>query len=150
MSWAKFLWSWDGRLNRLQFLLGCHGLGLVTILVSYILLPTLAAEDMVGAGYRVTERVSWVMTLSALPALPFQASMMVRRLHDLNRSGRIVVGLFAAACLVPLAIPVPDGYRAFFSWLGLLLGLVFLWMVLAPGVPTANNYGPAPAAGWWP
>lgn len=150
MSWGEFLWSWKGRLNRLQFLFGLHGLALVTFVLSYVLLPILASEDMVGSGYRATDRVNQVMMFSALPAIPFQASMLVLRVHDLDHSGWLVLAWFAAACLLSAMLSVFPDYRALLEWLGLLIALVFLWIAFAPGAPTANDYGPPPAAGWWP
>ncbi len=76
--------------------------------------------------------------------------MLVRRVHDLNRSGWIVLAWFAATWLVVAAYFALPDHRVLIERLALPIALVILWMALAPGDTAANDYGPAPAAGWWP
>ncbi|BEV72952.1 MULTISPECIES: DUF805 domain-containing protein [unclassified Paludibacterium] len=109
---STLLFTFQGRLNRGQLLIRLLGLAAFNLLMYGIIF---ALGHLAGSDTLV-----WgLMTLVAVPSILASLSLHVRRWHDLDRSGWHVV-----LNLIP--------------YVG---GLVFLYILLAPGSDGDNHYG---------
>jgi uncharacterized membrane protein YhaH (DUF805 family) len=149
LSWRDFLWSWNGRLNRLQCLLGVYCLGFLSTVAMFVVAPLFSDLASISGG--AIQILALAIFLPTVVALPFQASMVVRRAHDHGRSARVVLAwLFAAVVVAMLAeTPMIRG-TALEVFLVLPIPLALFGIILATGHAQANAYGPPPARGWWP
>jgi uncharacterized membrane protein YhaH (DUF805 family) len=149
LSWREFLLSWNGRLNRRQAALGLYGLGFVAMIAIFILLPIVGFPS--GGGYIVSQGGMFAIYLTQVVVAPFQASMLVRRVHDHGKSGWIWLAVLAAF-LVGLAFAELPGIRdtAFGIIVAMPIVLGFFWLISAPGDARPNKYGPPPRPTWWP
>lgn len=151
MSWREFLWSWRGRLNRRQALLGIYGVGIPATVVIMILIALFATPASNG-GYLLSQETSFIVRiLPNLAVLPLVASMLVRRVHDHGKSGRVVL-VWLAVAVVALMFASVSAIRdtAWEVLLMLPISLSFFWLLLYPGDAGANKYGQPPAPSWWP
>jgi uncharacterized membrane protein YhaH (DUF805 family) len=127
--------SFDGRLARLPFFIRGVYLSIAVIVVFVVAIPLFAAG---GIWW-------WLGMLAVVAALVLEgvgeASLIVRRLHDLGLSGyhAIWVGAAEAGWLV-LSYGPP---RVIF--LGLPLAAICLWLLFWPGNRDANRFGEAAA-----
>ena len=75
----------------------------------------------------------------------------VPRLHDIGRSGWIVLGVIALEiCIVVVAAVVGGDTDAILIGGGiatLVIALLAIWLGCIPGQPHANRWGPPPAPG---
>lgn len=149
MSGPEFLWGWQGRLNRRQALLGFLALGVFSTIGMFVLLPLVGETS--GGGYLVSGADLFVVRLPGLLLLPFQASMIARRVHDHGRSAWLLAAL-AAVMIGGSWVFDLTGLRdtAFEMVAALPISLVSFWLLLAPGDTAANAYGPPPSPTWWP
>lgn len=108
----------------------------------------------------------WIYRLTALFLIVPSVSVLVRRMHDIGRSGTIVawyyfaavVWSFAAAVFASSAFEsamsgvsdtVPNGFVALLLVGGvaiLIWSVYFLVWCCTPGIPGDNEYGPDPKA----
>jgi len=149
LSWREFLWSWDGRLNRRQTLLGIYGLGIVATIGMFILFPLIGVPS--GGGYLMSQTAMWAIYLPSLVVAPFQASMLARRVHDHGKSARVLLiglALFLVGILIVELPAIRDTALEIVIALPIVLG--FFWLILAPGDAAENAYGPPPPPTWWP
>ena len=115
---VEMFFTWHKRLNRLRYFKRAMALFAVeTILTFAITLATLepSGNDISATGYVL-------VTIMFIAFVPSHYMLMIRRLHDLNKSG-----LFCLLMLVPVV-------NAIFS----------LYLLFAPGTIGANNYGADP------
>ena len=128
--------DFKGRASREEF---WAFLGLVIILQ--------AVAGFVGMLFGVGPLLSGIV--SALLIIP-QLAVAVRRLHDVNKSGRELL----VPCIMFLALPLAFAFRGVLpqivalGFLGMTL-MVFanlLRLFLKPGSTVPNNYGAAPTA----
>jgi len=128
--------DFKGRASRVEF---WSFLGLVVILQ--------AVAGFVGLLFRVGPMLSAIV--SALLIIP-QLAVAVRRLHDVEKSGRELL----VPCLMFLALPLAFAFRGILpqivalGFLGMTL-LVFanlLRLFLKEGSTVPNRYGGAPTA----
>jgi uncharacterized membrane protein YhaH (DUF805 family) len=149
LSWLSLYWGWTGRLNRLQFLLGVYSLAIAGTVALFVFLP-LVAPPAPGGGYIATREVwALVWTLQTIPA-PFQASMAVRRVHDLGLSAVWVLAWFALVVII-LIFETQNSFHPLFEILILMPLIVAAFaLVFTAGQPQANRFGPPPRGGWVP
>jgi uncharacterized membrane protein YhaH (DUF805 family) len=127
--------SFDGRLARLPFFIRGIYLGIAVSIVFLTAIPLFAAESVWW----------WLGMLVAIAGVALfgvgEASLIVRRLHDLGLSGyhAIWVGAAEAGWFV-LSYGPP---RAMF--VGLPLAAICLWLLFWPGNGEANRFGEAAA-----
>jgi uncharacterized membrane protein YhaH (DUF805 family) len=127
--------SFDGRLARLPFFIRGVYLSIAVIVMFLPAIPLFAAGGMWW----------WLGMLDTVAAVTLlgvgEASLMVRRLHDLGLSGyhAIWVGAAEAGWFV-LSYGPP---RVMF--LALPLAAICLWLLFWPGTGKANRFGEVPA-----
>jgi uncharacterized membrane protein YhaH (DUF805 family) len=114
------LWVYtrEGRLGRLRYLAYSFGLSFIIQLISgiAIALSTAIPGEIGGALTMIFMIVAYIMLIVT------SFFIMIKRLHDVNRSGWLLLLL-----LVPL--------------INIILGL---YMLFAPGTDGPNNFGPPP------
>jgi len=137
-SFGQSLFSFEGRMRRLHFGFIQLGLmGLWTALVFGLFMSMLATEGAMGEieeneGQLPAALISMigVMCIVAIPAIWVGLAVQVKRLHDLEQSGFLVlVPIFAGI------IPFIGGLRS--------LGFVG-WLIFADGTAGQNKFGPDP------
>jgi uncharacterized membrane protein YhaH (DUF805 family) len=118
------LFAWRGRIGRLRYLAYSTGTMLLYAFVmgvaAAILIP------LAGGGSKGPAFIVFIV-LAYIPIIITSVVMTRRRLNDLNHSGWLQLLLF---------IPFVN----LFFW---------LYLVFAPGTPTANQYGPRPVKNSW-
>lgn len=129
MAWYNALFSFQGRLNRKGFWAG-FGINFLFLFLfaNFVLNPT---------------AYSWISVLPLLLSAYSLSAVIVKRLHDRNRSGKALLMV-----LVPLiCYGVSLGASGTIAWLlgifmPLFIGtmLVLEWGVFA-GMPEPNRYG---------
>jgi len=128
----------SSRIGRVRYLAYSSVLGLVALpilLVASFL--TLRHENLMGAA---------VQLVSDVFIIPIQFTFVIRRLHDMDRSGWLSL-IYGA--VIPFSLLSPFGLLrgAILSayLLVLLVNLGFVGMLLfVPGTQGKNNYGPMP------
>lgn len=136
MSWLRFLFSFEGRFNRLKFLGAFYAVGLV------------CAPFVILALHIDSPVLIWASSISQFVGL---AAAGTKRLHDRNKSGwwlALYYGLpFIIGTLDHLAHgtshPENNSPAAMIIIMPLMLwGMIEL--VFFPGTPGSNRFGP----GW--
>lgn len=125
------LFNWNGRLNRLQYFV------LSTSVFGFLLL---AGAGLVGI-YDAYESVTALVIVAVLFILCFYSSVVltIKRLHDVNYSGVHLCWIYPLGLLAAeLEKPAP-AFAAIVSFVNLAISLAIL---LAPGTPGDNDYGP--------
>lgn len=121
------------RLNRLRF--ACYSLASGIILA---LLAVLAGLLMVAGGM---EKLVWLpMVPIGLFGIIYYITLMVRRLHDLGKSGWMWMLIFVPFLAVPLQIMMP-GSTTLVYLLTLFGPLFTLYLMAGSGTPGMNGYG---------
>jgi uncharacterized membrane protein YhaH (DUF805 family) len=127
-----------GRSRRMEFWLFWLTALIVQMLASYV--DAITAQATVAGGMGPVTLVTTLVLL--VPA----ATVGMRRLHDTGRSGWWMM-LFGLPYLGWL-ISVQSGGQSIIAALALLLGSVgLLVMLVQPGVPGENSFGPDPKGG---
>lgn len=129
MPWYNLLFSFQGRLNRKGFWIG-FGVNFIFLFIfaNFILNPT---------------AFTWVSVLPLLLSAYSLSAVIIKRLHDRNRSGKAL-----AMVLVPILCHFASlGTQGTMAWLlgilmPLFIGMILLleWGVFA-GNPEPNAYG---------
>ncbi|KXZ73858.1 DUF805 domain-containing protein [Acinetobacter venetianus] len=122
-----------GRFNRLSYL-GWHGLISIGFILIFVLLVSIAGNvsiNNVNMNEPMFSAFSGIATFAIIAlwfaGFYFQIVFLIRRLHDLNKTGWLCLLL-----LVPLI-------QLFFT----------LYVLLAPGTPYRNDYGDVrPSKAW--
>ena len=145
MSWVRFFFSLQGRINRLQALLGLCGGAFVISAFSVVNMsvgPHMRGEVMVFESLRPSMIVPYAVGLVS------QLTIFVRRAHDVGRSGWIVFWWAAIALCLNLFVAT----QSMTVYLALAIPMVLsgLWLQFSPGLPGANQFGEPPRPGWLP
>lgn len=123
-------WSLEGRIGRLRGL--AYSLGVVPFVAVPLLLAIAVPKNMGLAFVGIT--------LAGAFALWFSLRLMVMRMHDLDVSGKWVLGLFALMGLAGASRDVElVGIASALFWLVSIVTFYFL-----PGTRGYNRYGPPP------
>jgi len=113
---------------------------------------------------RINRPTYWLLLLGAavvvggLAALGVHAAYLeiamvaigVPRLHDIGRSGWIILGVIAAEFAIVIAAALLSGGEGVFIGAGIAviaIGLLTIWLGCIPGQPHDNKWGPPPASG---
>lgn len=127
---TAILFSYRGRIGRLAYLSGSLVVGVAALALIFVSV-SLAGNDQGIAG----STISAASFLAALAALWPLSALLVKRLHDLNRSGWH--GLWIA-----LLLPLPNLLDDPFETVATVAALaVTLWLFFMPGTPGPNAYG---------
>ena len=140
----------QGRLNRGGYLLGHILVGMGIWVVSTIL--TLVFGIFFGSEFAF----KIIISLAAIITIFFSISLSIRRLHDLNKSGFLIIVLFPAYLFALLywgfsAAGLKSQFTVFLSYLDIPYKIVSLisacYLFLWPGSKTENKYG-KPSTHW--
>lgn len=151
MSWLRLFWGLHGRLNRRQFWLGNLVISVAATLIMMGLFEAIAPPAP-GGGYALDP----VMILHAAnyATLPFGISLVVRRAHDVGRSGWwVIVPSIVLSCWTWLVVAanLDDNLEILLMTPAVVIALVILAVLFfGLGTPGPNAYGPPPREGWLP
>jgi uncharacterized membrane protein YhaH (DUF805 family) len=127
--------SFDGRLARLPFFIRGVYLGIAVIVVFVVAIPLFAAGGVCW----------WLGLLDAIAGVALfgvgEASLIVRRLHDLGLSG--YHGIWVGAAETGWFVLSYGPPRVMF--LALPLAVICLWLLFWPGNGEINRFGAAAA-----
>ena len=129
MAWYHALFSFQGRLNRQGFWIG-FGINFVFLFVfaNFVLNPT---------------DFSWISVLPLLLSVYSLSAVIVKRLHDRNRSGKaLLMALVPILCYISSLDSTGTMAWLLGSLMPLFIGTMLLleWGVFA-GNPEPNAYG---------
>jgi len=140
--WLSETFAPGGRIGRVQYLLG-HLVGLTIAMLAMALLAVVGV--FFGAvGLSVIRTLCFAAGFIALfgGAIYVMVVLIVKRLHDLGMSGMHCIWIMALSFAASAAEGAGEaGASAFFSLCSLGVGL---WLLFAPGVDHANEYGSQP------
>jgi uncharacterized membrane protein YhaH (DUF805 family) len=139
MQWVlmpfRRLTDTGGRSRRTEFWLFWLVALTIQMLASYV--------DAVGGRPVVAAGMGWTTLVTTLVFLVPAATVGIRRLHDIDRSGwwMLLIGLPYAGWLAS----VQRDAQTIPAAIALLLGSIILLVLLVqPGSPGDNRYGPSP------
>ena len=152
MDWQNLFLGFDGRINRKPYWLGVLCIIVASIVLTFgvYLVLGLSWETILGADARTTAAVNLIVT--ALVIYP-SVAVMVKRLHDRNRSGWWAIVLYAFVVFAQtLQIAGFGGTAEAPSPISLGLGIVYLimgiWLLIElgflKGTQGPNRHGPDP------
>lgn len=129
--------SSQGRIGRLAY----FGYGLAAGLIYAIIAAAVAMvlAPLIGIGAVL------VILIVYLPFLYFQYNLAAKRFHDLNKPSQYAVYFMAVAFVSGVLIRF-ESLQMVGMLVNLLLLLVGLYLLFAPGTAGANDYGAAPNA----
>ncbi|MBL8558293.1 MAG: DUF805 domain-containing protein [Hyphomonadaceae bacterium] len=147
MTLIRSLFSWHGRIRGGQFFFWLFGASLIASAGSMVLTQTLIPIDPESGG-RLADSTFWVLWWAGqLPGTIAIASLLARRLHDLGYSAR---WLMPAGAYVFLAVLASTRWDMTNTLLGAAISIpvvaAMICLLVAPGEPRENRYGPAPTA----
>ncbi len=132
------LTDFSGRSRRMEFWLFWLAALILQVVTSYI--DAVTSQPLIAGGMgSITLAVTLILLAPA-------ATVGIRRLHDIGRSGwwMLLFGLPYLGWLVS----VDSGSQSVVAALALLIGTIILLVLLVqPGTPTDNAYGPNPKTG---
>jgi len=114
----KLFFNFEGRIDRIQFLIGHLILFAYTIFVP-VLLSMVMVNLFGGTGNIVTSLLIIAATIVSIVA---NFALIVKRLHDINLSG-----WWSLVVLIP--------------YIG-IIAVILIYFI--PGTPTQNRFGPVP------
>jgi uncharacterized membrane protein YhaH (DUF805 family) len=138
LTWWKLWFRWRGRIGREWFWLG-------------FIMAALIGGGATGAAFAASQQhTEYLAGAVALALITLHAvfSVIIKRLHDRNRSGWWII----LYCLVPVALaaatPQLKLISSEFWWIGAVVaGLIGLWTLIELGFlrgkSGANRYGEA-------
>ncbi len=150
MNWVRFLFGFQGRINRLQAMTGLYGFNL--LMMAIIVCSLFIVEFMPGEAISATVAFLLLFAPYMVLTTASQIAIAVRRAHDVGLSGWVVAWwalLVAALVALQLIWPALDGSVVEILLLAPTV-LVAFSLFLLPGQPLANRFGDPPRAGWWP
>lgn len=151
-EWRNYL-TWEGRINRRDYMIGSQVVGMVGFFVGLLLIvPAFLWPQIVRSGVFF----ALVFLLIAALCVP-SSSLLVRRAHDHGWPAFVSLGIF----FLPLALVSaffltifvtgrePDFPRAIGTtplfWVVMLMAVVVsYWLGFKKGQPVANRYGNPP------
>ena len=139
------LFSFSGRLNRTGFLHSLLVLIVAVVGLNLVLDYLLESQQLLSVGYLVAQRLLEIIYLAAWT--PF----IVRRLHDINLSGKWVIACWLSALLdqrLLLLIEVISGIHIvapvnLLMMFDLVVPAFTFFLLLKPGEPGINRWGEA-------
>lgn len=135
MTFAQKLFGFHGRLRRRDFWL------LFILMIG----ASAALAFAVRRGLGLAPDDPWMDALNLVTAWPMTA-IAVKRLHDRDRSGWLVIIIWAQTAVSMLAALYPGSRLQVIAQV--LFGLVQLWMLvdlgILDGTKGPNRYGPSP------
>ena len=149
--------SFSQRLNRLRF--ACYSLSawLITLLLVFLL--AIVAAALKNSNPQLAPVALVAMAVIGLGWLIYQMSLVVRRLHDLQRSVWFAALLVLPFILQPALIYLAPAALAMHLGVSLIQPLFMLYLTASEGTPGMNPYGtPNPPNGflvqffggiWW-
>lgn len=145
LRWINFLFRWDGRIRRGQFVVYSFLFGLLSTILSMVLISSVLQPDADG-GYPGDARFHMLRSLGEFLGWVVSAPLAARRLHDIGRSAVWVVPIYAYNMLVLFAFFTWPGIGNTWGMLVLILPNLIpaIWLFGTPGDPRENRYGPAP------
>lgn len=152
----KYL-SFHGRLNRKRYILRSLALVAALVIVQivicllvvgiYICAEQLNCVELIDVNHipPTFYMIDYVLeAVFSVVNLTLGMSLMVRRLHDLNRSGFLALFNYVLS-IVFFVLGVE--FSLFFWFIGLLVGLSFaIYLIFFKGTKGDNKYGPDPLA----
>jgi uncharacterized membrane protein YhaH (DUF805 family) len=149
----KFLFGFDGRINRAKYWLATSLCALIVIALMLIAWQTLGSYyALVGPPTQPISFVSWVpVSIALFPAFAIgtwiYAATIIKRLHDRNRSGWWALPFLVVPTLLGyVGDMLGDSYAAFA--VQLVAGVLTLWGFVETfclrGTRGANRFGPDP------
>jgi uncharacterized membrane protein YhaH (DUF805 family) len=136
-SLGQSLFSFEGRMRRLHFGFVQLGFMFLWFGLAFVLIMGLLATEGAGSGFENGDPmmgamggIFGVICLIAIPALWVNFAVQVKRLHDLEHSGFLV--------LVPMFAGIIPFVGGFIS-----IGFIF-WLIFADGIAGHNKFGPDP------
>jgi uncharacterized membrane protein YhaH (DUF805 family) len=124
------------------------GAAAVVIMIVLALVFSMMSPTMRDAETLMRSATPFVTLLTVMPASIYTGAILgVRRLHDLNCTGRWMIAYYAcyAACLGTSFAGI---FMPAFNLVSLLLSglsaLALVALVVLPGTKDANRYGPVP------
>jgi len=163
LDWVDLLFSYQGRINRAKLWLAALIYG-VAYWVAYFVVYFVAysVADSVGwiIGFASAFTLAkWLTGFVALVSLVSGICVAIKRLHDLNKSGRLLLGYGFAAGLLAIAAFYFGGFfivghvmvAGIISALVIvsavaLFGGALVQLFCQPGTVGPNQYGPDPLA----
>jgi uncharacterized membrane protein YhaH (DUF805 family) len=149
LSWREAFFSWRGRVSRGACLFGVMAISFVWAIASMLLLAIVFPGPQGFTPSRTTDTVIFAsLALSLVP----QASLLVRRAHDLGVSGYWLL-IFVVPFAVFIMARLID-QSLYGSWIETLVSMFYLGGMLiiffAPGQRKANRFGAPPPPGLLP
>jgi uncharacterized membrane protein YhaH (DUF805 family) len=143
LDWALLPFSryfdFSGRSSRAEY-------WFFTAFIWFVSLLILAAQQLLGEA--VESVLTVVNGLFGLVTFVPSLAVAVRRLHDINRSGLVLLKYIIAATVVGVLMPAAMLTGSFGAGLLLLAAVVvalkFLMLMVSEGDPGPNPYGPNP------
>jgi uncharacterized membrane protein YhaH (DUF805 family) len=143
-SLGQFLFSLEGRISRSQLWLRWFVPLIAISLVLLVMSLFAAAADSAAAG---TFLVIWLI-FSLVTVWP-DIAVMVKRIHDRNKTGWLVLAYWIPAGLQLILFFADASDNAAGSILDLITGAVAIWFLIEfgcmRGTVGTNQYGPDPA-----
>ena len=121
----KDYFTWRGRLNRRPYFLRYFSYLIVNLILKEILMNSFYGTNDIFKSTRI------IFIILAIVASIFMLMQIIRRLHDLNKSGWYVSLVILLYYIIP-----------FFDWLIVLF--FYLYLFLAKGTNGSNRFGPNP------
>ena len=143
LDWALLPFSryfdFSGRSSRAEY-------WFFTAFIWFVSLLILAAQQLLGEA--VESVLTVVNGLFGLVTFVPSLAVAVRRLHDINRSGLVLLKYIIAAAVIIVLMPAGIYLGSFGGGLLLLAAVVialkFLMLMVSEGDPGPNPYGPNP------
>jgi uncharacterized membrane protein YhaH (DUF805 family) len=147
MKWAKLFFSFRGRVSTAGYWL----VSLTWFVLAIVLYSFWPASGMLGVPIGADHPVDAVYLLAAVPLLASGFAVIVKRLHDRNKSAWWLL-LFLVCPPVMEAVASIDALDAALTVILMILSIaISLWAFIelgfASGTAGANRYGPEPSDG---
>ncbi len=145
-SFGQFLFSLNGRISRSQFWLKWF----LPVIAVYVGLGLVMGAAFGGGSFRAAGAVFVLMLILDLVLLWPNIAVMVKRIHDRNKSGWIVLAFYVPLFLsivARMSIGIGHPVAVFFNLIVLAVGIWFLIdFGFMRGTIGENRYGPDPVA----
>jgi uncharacterized membrane protein YhaH (DUF805 family) len=143
-TFGQFLFSVQGRISRSQLWLKWF----LPILVIYIVLGIILAAGAASGNAATVGVVGIIFVIFALLTLWPGIAVMVKRIHDRNKSGWLVLAIYVPSILYDILAPTVGRQNPATMILSLITFAVAIWFFIEFGCMRGtigeNKYGPAP------
>ncbi len=131
------VFSFSQRLNRLRF--ACYAFTSYLIMVLVFILGLILGTAAFGNGQSTALYMSLLIIACALVWIPYYISLLVRRLHDMGKSGWMAILILSPLLVVPLYMFDPTA--ATLAFLVSIISPLFNLYLLAGAGDGMNRYG---------